>query len=361
MRVLGRFACSLASFGISSYIGRAEGDGVSAETFAALSMKVASHEATVAQHEATIASLIEMFSELRASCGNHDSSTQPLAAMPIHARGLKSANTGSGTTINHDSIATNALNTTDAVITRDLYVDGNVYIHSRLFDPFTPTGVPTIAPTSSPTHEPTQTPSIPWYFPGYETTNYIKISAMTFPANSWTFETWVYPLEVTSGRYWFSFWSNGGDCMTFTSDFSSANAWHHVVVTWDGTTALKAYDNGELRSGIANSQGCGSGAFAGTLTLGQEQDSEGGGFDANQAPALHIDTLAIYTNTWTAVEIAETAVNSCVESYPYPPTLRSLYVGDGSGAASDVLGNNPTASVASSSTIAGHLRCRSPS
>jgi hypothetical protein len=217
---------------------------------------------------------------------------------------------------------------------------------------------PTVTPTPFPTGVPTQ----PWYFPGRETSQYFQLSAMTFPSGAWTIETWVYPLEVTSGRYWFSFWSTttGGDCMTFTSDFSSANEWHHIVVTWDGTAALKAYDNGALRSGITSSQGCGSGAFTGTLTLAQEQDSEGGTFDSGQAPALHIDTFAIYTNTWSAADAAETASKSCLDDFPYPSTLRSLYIGDGSGTASDVLGNNPAASIVSSSTIAGHSRCRSP-
>ena len=46
------------------------------------------------------------------------------------------------------------------------------------------------------------------------------------------------------------------------------------------------------------------GGRTGSLVLGQEQDSVGGGFAANQASDCAIDTLAIYDEWWSATTVA---------------------------------------------------------
>jgi hypothetical protein len=70
--------------------------------------------------------------------------------------------------------------------------------------------------------------------------------------------------------------------------------WHHLAVTWRSAGGeLRVYQNGTLRfSGTVR-----AGAALtpnGSLVLGQDQDSVGGGFDTGQAFAGQLDDAAIY-------------------------------------------------------------------
>ena len=85
----------------------------------------------------------------------------------------------------------------------------------------------------------------------------------------------------------------------------SANdgSWHHIAVTWrgsDGQTKLykdrvQAY-SGTLASGTSITSG-------GSLVIGQEQDSVGGGFAASQAFLGTIDEVRVYNRVLSANEI----------------------------------------------------------
>ena len=61
------------------------------------------------------------------------------------------------------------------------------------------------------------------------------------------------------------------------------------------------YVNGTVSNEFLHSRFCGT--RTGSLALGQEQDSVGGGFDPNQATDAIIDTFAIYDRAWSAEEV----------------------------------------------------------
>ncbi len=81
------------------------------------------------------------------------------------------------------------------------------------------------------------------------------------------------------------------------------DSWHHIAVTWrssDGEVIMyidgsPSY-SGTLRQGAAIAQG-------GSLVIGQEQDSVGGGFDNSQAFAGTIDEVQIWDRVLTQSEI----------------------------------------------------------
>ena len=82
-------------------------------------------------------------------------------------------------------------------------------------------------------------------------------------------------------------------------------AWHHLVVTWTSTGgAIKVYKDGVLaytnpipvQDGTSLTQG-------GTLVLGQEQDSVGGGFDPTQAYLGTMDDFSLYSYALSAGQV----------------------------------------------------------
>ncbi len=82
-------------------------------------------------------------------------------------------------------------------------------------------------------------------------------------------------------------------------------AWHHLVVTWTSTGgAIRVYKDGVLaysnpipvQDGTSLTQG-------GTLVLGQEQDSVGGGFDVTQAYLGTMDDFSLYSYALTAGQV----------------------------------------------------------
>ena len=82
--------------------------------------------------------------------------------------------------------------------------------------------------------------------------------------------------------------------------------WHHVVATWSNDTGtLRLYVDGtertsqpDVRPGVALTGN-------GTLVLGQEQDSVGGGFDSSQAFAGQLDEVALYPAVLSPARVAQ--------------------------------------------------------
>jgi VCBS repeat-containing protein len=78
---------------------------------------------------------------------------------------------------------------------------------------------------------------------------------------------------------------------------------HHLVLSWDSSTGgLKLYVDGDLSfTGVLEaSQPISSG---GTIVLGQEQDSLGGGFQNNQAFSGTLDEVAIYGSVLSDAQV----------------------------------------------------------
>jgi hypothetical protein len=70
--------------------------------------------------------------------------------------------------------------------------------------------------------------------------------------------------------------------------------WHHLAVTWRSAGGeLRVYLNGVLRYSGTVQPGA-SLTPNGSLVLGQDQDSVGGGFDDNQAFAGQLDDAGVY-------------------------------------------------------------------
>jgi hypothetical protein len=123
---------------------------------------------------------------------------------------------------------------------------------------------------------------------------------------------------------------------------SGYNAWHHMVIVWDGTSIVIYQDGADVTSAMLYAPFCNS--FAdGNLVLGQDQDLPGGGFDPSQAAAITVDTIAIYSSAWTSARAATAA--TCVNRDA--PDLVSLYAGLGPGVSAmpDSLAVNPAANL----------------
>ena len=66
--------------------------------------------------------------------------------------------------------------------------------------------------------------------------------------------------------------------------FDTANIWYYAVVTWDGSD-MATYVNGEATTeGVYNSFDCE--VYTGCLVFGQDQDSLGGGFEADSVGGM---------------------------------------------------------------------------
>ena len=98
------------------------------------------------------------------------------------------------------------------------------------------------------------------------------------------------------------------------------------------------------------------GDYTGILVLGQEQDSYGGSFNANQAAAFQLDAVAIYGEAWNAARIISNADSVCVDSNS--SALYALWYG---GSSLDQSGNGHDAVVFADGTVNGRVdSCTSP-
>jgi hypothetical protein len=116
--------------------------------------------------------------------------------------------------------------------------------------------------------------------------------------------------------------------------------WHHLVVTWTQTDGdLRVYKDGvlaysgTLRAGTPIVSG-------GTLMLGQEQDSLGGGLDPDQALHGRLDEIRVYRRAITPFEVTdlyEKATGRLIAHYKLDETA--------GGIAADSAGRAPNAGV----------------
>lgn len=213
-----------------------------------------------------------------------------------------------------------------------------------------PTHHPSPMPTESPTHDATH---YRWYMPGRETSNFVHFDGLTFPI-PFTVETWVYPISNVAGTYWFSYGAVSGsfhdNCLLLRGDgFTSYGAWHHMVITYDGSTTKVYQDGADISAASLYSSFCGA-TTGGTLVLGQDQDTSGGSFDYYQAPSLYVDSLAVYGAAWSSARAATVA--ACVDYDAVD--LVSLYVGQGPSGGTTVpdrKGANPAGKIYGGSAV----------
>ena len=182
-----------------------------------------------------------------------------------------------------------------------------------------------------------------WIYSTGQTSDMFKTANdFVFPSSTWTIETWVKPFTVSS-TFWLSFATSSNDncILYYSSMFPVANVWYYAVVTYDGSSTV-AYVDGVVSSAGNYASFCGT--YTGSLVFGQEQDSLGGGYDANQACGLEQDTVAIYSTAWSSSEI--------ISDKNYVDTtdndLYALWIG-GDLSGTDQTGNGNVAYITSSS------------
>ena len=79
--------------------------------------------------------------------------------------------------------------------------------------------------------------------------------------------------------------------------------WQHMALTWRNTGELLFYRNGSQVFSAANIANGFSFSSLGTLVIGQDQDSRGGGFESSQAFLGTIDEIRIWNRRRSAFEI----------------------------------------------------------
>ena len=102
-------------------------------------------------------------------------------------------------------------------------------------------------------------------------------------------------------HFFFRFtWSAGSksNCVSIDgSAFSSADTWHYVVVTWDGSSMVLYVDGAETTTGVqADFANCLE--YTGQLVFGQNGD-----FASEKNLGMEQDTVATYNRAWAASEI----------------------------------------------------------
>lgn len=143
-------------------------------------------------------------------------------------------------------------------------------------------------------------------FTGGNTNEYLSLDATTVNGLSdYTISLWV--KNPTSGEYYLSLAnSNTDNEMIFGSNLD-ATGWKHCVVTRENGTG-NAYVNASSNNSFLYNNRYGSNPLdvdQGGFIIGQEQDSVGGGFVANQAHEGNIDDIRIYNRALTQSEISD--------------------------------------------------------
>ncbi|GMI09414.1 hypothetical protein TrVE_jg8804 [Triparma verrucosa] len=181
-----------------------------------------------------------------------------------------------------------------------------------------------------------------WYFPMNQE-QYFDAESFTFSAE-WTIETWVYPTDLSSSRFWLNFHSSE-NCMLFkTNMFPNTNQWYHMVITYT-SSGMTIYRDGVVTTDGIYSSYCGS--PSGSLVFGNDQDSNVVN-DPSQASGHYQSTVAIYNQAKSAEEIQGTAASTEINALD--PTLYALWA-DNTG--TDLTGNGNTATLTSASVAGG--------
>jgi len=147
---------------------------------------------------------------------------------------------------------------------------------------------------------------------------------------------WVQFYRTEGGRYWFSYATGGGDNqILFGNQVNQQHflgnpmptdyytkplttfTWYHTCFSWNaGSQYEELYLNGDKvseRISAANSKL----PTGGTLVLGQEQDTPGGGFALNQAFGGEIYGLQVFKRKLSGAEV-EDMYKAGICNYPTP-------------------------------------------
>lgn len=159
-----------------------------------------------------------------------------------------------------------------------------------------------------------------------QTTKYLQISSFPFPTTAVSIEIWCRTTSESQNQALISYAVSGDSNenlmfyagassqkmnlfgpsgSTSTGDALIQNAWTQVVYTrLSSNGSINLYYNGYSvhSSALASGTNFTSG---GTLNFGQEQDSEGGGFDSNQCWVGDYSLIRIYNKVLTSSEVLQ--------------------------------------------------------
>ncbi|KAL9966822.1 hypothetical protein ACROYT_G024946 [Oculina patagonica] len=107
-------------------------------------------------------------------------------------------------------------------------------------------------------------------------------------------------------------WNPRFFCHRQTSVSANDGNWHHICATWKNTGAWKFYKDGSLAQSGAGFQTGYTVKGGGSLILGQEQDSTGGGLDATQSLKGMLTNVNVWNRALTSCEIEALSTNSCL-------------------------------------------------
>ena len=323
-----------------------------AATVARLVASSAAHDRTLSDLVGAQQKLANRISSLEEASSKERASTEKEEKPALHKRKLLSPADGSETRVSRSGINTCFLNVTCQLNVEEIYWRGQ-----RLgFDP--PTGYPTLAPTPLPSGSPTNIPTtaVPtplptarqaWVFPGDQLNFYFIRNEFTWPS-VFTLQMWVKPLSFESRCHFFSYASASSyNCLLLRNDMfdsSHINKWTYVVVTYDGSSS-RAYLDGSFIGSAFTGFGPFCGVHTGSVVIGQEQDSVGGGFSITQASNTHQDSVAIYSRVFSSSEIAVRP--TCVDLSD--PSLYTLWGDDGT----DLTNNGWSGSVTTDGFVDG--------
>ncbi|XP_078377598.1 neuronal pentraxin-1-like [Oculina patagonica] len=108
----------------------------------------------------------------------------------------------------------------------------------------------------------------------------------------------------------FKLWVGGSEKRTSVS--ANDGNWHHICATWKNTGAWKFYKDGSLAQSGAGFQTGYTVKGGGSLMLGQEQDSTGGGLVANESLKGMLTNVNVWNRELTSCEIEALSTNSCL-------------------------------------------------
>lgn len=93
---------------------------------------------------------------------------------------------------------------------------------------------------------------------------------------------------------------------------ASDGVWHHICVSWESASGLwTLYKDGDVKREVENFQKGYSIKDRGTLVLGQEQDSVGGGFETVQSFQGMLSNVNIWDRAFTSTKVKEMS-KSCL-------------------------------------------------
>ena len=168
---------------------------------------------------------------------------------------------------------------------------------------------------------------------GNSTVQWVQIPTANAPQTEFTWAMWASPQGTIGGNYLLSrttlgnsnglaYAANGDLWLHGTKYLTTAllpNTWTHVAITYDGTT-LKLYLNGVEDHSAVQPETL---TWMSDIWLGQEQDSNNGGFSSSQSYQGLLDEVAYYGYALSATAIA------ALQSVGVPFTQRNRELCDG--------------------------------